>query len=132
MPRISGREFNIEAGRQGGKMRSCFCFMKIPLDPQVGVAHTVGTGSPIGAEDGKKWCIQVKLQLVWQAKIQFVISGILTKIWILRVLKNIELVKEFEVPLAFLRYRRVVCIKRQLRRQRFSCSQAGQQQSPFS
>src|SRR5262244_3402236 len=89
--------------------------VKIPFHSQICVAHTVGSPDSSSTKDGKIGSVNIKLQVVRQAVVQFVVGSILPKIRKLRMLKGVEFVEELEVPFSLLGHPRIICVERQLR-----------------
>src|SRR6516162_6243031 len=94
---------------------------KIPFDSEVRVANPTGSFHAGGAEDGEIRGVNVQFQVMGQPIVQLVIRGVLPKVWELRVLKSIVLVKKLEVQLSFWRYGRVVGVEGQLSLRGFGC-----------
>src|SRR5258708_29426523 len=89
---------------------------EVRLQPEVGVADAgVRTGRGLqGSKNGKVGSVDVDLEIVRQPVIQAVIGGVLPEVRVQRMLKRVNLIEEFKVPLSPVCDRRIVCVERLL------------------
>lgn len=80
----SPSEIQCKARAQGWKVRCLRNVAKIPFHSQVGVTYTSGILHPNRAEDSQIWSIDIDLQSVREAVVDFEICSVLAEVRKLR------------------------------------------------
>ena len=117
LARIPSRKLHVKTDAESREPRVLCLLVEVPFDAQVEIACAAGTWNRQSASNGQIRSVDVNLQVVRQAVVQLVVSGVLAEIRILGMLKAIVLIEEFKVPLALLSDGRIIRVKGQLGRQ---------------
>ncbi len=125
---ISSRKLDVQAGGQCGNAGALDLLVEVPLHSQVCVARAGGSLSSQDAKDREIWGIDIELQVVRQAVVEFIVGGVLPDAGVL-MLQSVKFIEELKVPLSALGDRRVIRVEGELgHERRRNAERTGQRQ----